>query len=94
MRPTTRPGGRKARLTRADEATHPTTMNPSIALYTHLRARHALATRPDSTREWNRLPAGKILRASALPAWIQPAHPGANGGFIRVYPQKSGHKKF
>ena len=48
-RPTTRPGGRKIRLTRADEATHPTTMNPSIALYTHLRARHILATRPDST---------------------------------------------
>ncbi len=42
---------------------------------------------------WNRLPAGKIRRATALPAPIQHAQPGANDGFIRVHPQKSGHKK-
>ncbi len=47
MRPTTRPGGRKSRLMRADEATRPTTINASIALYTHLRARHGLATTVD-----------------------------------------------
>jgi hypothetical protein len=40
---------------------------------------------------WNRLPAGKIRRATALPARIQHAPPGANEGFIRVHPQRSGN---
>ncbi len=94
MSPTTRPGGRKARPMRSDKAPHPATMNPSMALYTHLRARPVLATRPASTREWNRLPADNILRARALPARIQPAHPGKTMGLSGYIPKNPAIKNF